>query len=240
MTVAEIIAAHVAPLWMAPERLTGDAVADSMAALGRRYRKTDGASLTQFNTGGLLVRERELIALTECSPRITPPELRLDPTTKSRVALIEDIRAHGPPLLAVLFAKGALDIRAWVCSTADEVVLNGVAGPEEIAAMEDVALLRSLPGTPRDWRAIAGRYAEARGDLSKAEMLLAEAAKLATKLSLPRERVLDVAHRLRRATGLTFDLAAPTACRSRARRSPAGHSARRRRCSPARCRRARA
>jgi hypothetical protein len=209
MTAAEIIATRVAPLWMAPERFTGDALADSMTALGQRYRKTDGASLTQFNTGALLVREQEVIALTECSPRITPPELRLGPTTKSRLAVIEDIRAHGPPVLAVVFAKGALDIRAWVCSTVDEVVMNGVAGPEEIASTEDVALLRSLPGTLRDWRAIAGRYAEAQADLSKAETLLAEAAKLAAKLQIPRERVLDVTHRLRRATGLTFDLAAP-------------------------------
>jgi hypothetical protein len=210
MTAAEIIATRVAPLWMAPERFTGDALVDSMAALSQRYRKTDGASLTQFNTGALLVREQEVIALTECCPRVTSPELRLGPTTKSRAAVIEDIRTLGPPLLAVVFAKGALNIRAWLCSTADEVVLNGVAGPEEIASIEDLALLRSLPGTPRDWRAIAGRYAEAQANLSKAEPLLAEAAKLAAKLQIPRERVLDVAHRLSRATGLTFDLATPT------------------------------
>lgn len=209
MIAAEVIVTRVAPFWMALERFTGTALADATAMLAQRYRKADGASLTQFNTGGLLVREDHVVALTECQPRQTPDGLRLGPTSKSRAALIEDIRTNGPPILAVLFAKGALNVRAWLCCTQDEVVLNGIAGPEEVAAMEDVALLRSLPGAARDWRWITTRYADAQADLAKADAFLAEADKLAAKLSVTRARVLEVAHRLRRASGLTFDLAGP-------------------------------
>ncbi|MGG5818733.1 hypothetical protein [Falsiroseomonas sp. HW251] len=211
MTAAEVVAIRVAPFWMSPERFTGSAVADATAMMSQRYRKADGASLTQFNTGGLLVRDGEVIALTECQPREKPPGLRLASTSKSRAAIIDDIRAKGPPTLAVLFAKGAFDLRAWVCSTPDEVVLNGVAGPEEFAAMEDVVMLRDLPGSPRDWRWMTNRYTEAEADFSKAPTLHAEADKFAAKVGVPRDRVLDVAHRLRHASGLTFDLAAPSA-----------------------------
>ncbi|MEO3474086.1 hypothetical protein AAFN86_19615 [Roseomonas sp. CAU 1739] len=211
MTAAELLATRVAPLWMPTGMVAGQHLAYAMAALGQRHRKADGTSLTQFNTGGLVVREATILALTDCHPISTPVALQLRPPSKARLAVIEDIRAHGPPLLAVLFAKGALDIRAWACSTPDEVVINGVAGPEETAAMEDVAELRALPGTPRDWRRMASLCADALADLAKAPTLHAEADKMGKKHEIAREQVLDVAYRLRRATGLTFDLAATDA-----------------------------
>lgn len=211
MTAADLIAERVAPLWKAPGDLVDHPLAFAMAALGQRYLKADGKSLTQFNTGGLIVREDSIVALTECQPLTRPTHLAIRPTAKSRLAVIEDIRTNGPPLLAVLFAKGALDIRAWACSTQDEVVINGVAGPEEIAAMEDVAELRRLPGLPKDWRRMTSLCADALADLGKADTFHAEAEKFAQKQGMERGRVLDVAYRLRRATGLTFDLAAPDA-----------------------------
>lgn len=211
MTAAELIATRVAPLWKAPGDLAGQPLSYAMAALGQRYLKADGKSLTQFNTGGLVVREETIIALTECQPLTKPATLQMRPPSKSRLAVIEDIRANGPPLLAVLFAKGALDIRAWACGTQDEVVINGVAGPEEIAAMEDVAELRRLPGSPREWRRMTSLCADALADLSKVPGFHAEAERFAQKHAMERGKVLDVAYRLRHATGLTFDLAAPDA-----------------------------
>lgn len=208
MNAAEILAARIVPLWLDASKGTGDPLVDASTALSRRHLKACGRTLTQFNTGALVVRESQLLALTECQPRVHPDELILAPPVRSRAMVIEDIRRHGPPQLAVIFSKGAIDIHRWACSTADEVVLNGPAGPEETAAMADVALLRTLQGHRREWRQLGLLCARALADLGAATLLHAQAAKLARNLGLSRKRVLELAHHFRNASGLTFDLAA--------------------------------
>jgi hypothetical protein len=131
MIAVEIIAERVAPFWVAKDKLTGDPARDATRAMSQRYLKADGKSLTQFNTGALLVREDRVLALTECQPCRRNRSIHLGLPAKLRASVIEDIRQNGPPLLAVLFRKGAIDIGSWVCSTADEVVLNVPAGPDE-------------------------------------------------------------------------------------------------------------
>jgi hypothetical protein len=210
VTPVEIIARRIAPFWLAPEKTKGDPAADAATAMGQRYRKADGTSLTQFNTGALIVREESVLALTECQPLRPDPAIVIGPTKSSRNAVIEDIRRHGPPLLAVVFKKAAMDVGAWVCSTADEVVLNGPAGPEEVAEMEDVAMLRALPGTPRAWRKAIALYAAARADLARAPELYAEVDKLASATAQTSSTVLDILHRLHRAPYLAFALAEPS------------------------------
>src|SRR3954447_4233958 len=114
MTPVEIIAERIAPFWLADSKLTGNAAQDASAVMSQRYRKADGKSLTQFNTGALVIREGHVLALTECQPQRQSPAIRLGPTTKSRGAVIDDIRRNGPPLLTVLFRKGAIDVASWV------------------------------------------------------------------------------------------------------------------------------
>jgi hypothetical protein len=207
MTAVEIIARRIAPFWLAREKITGNLVADARAAMTQRYFKADGKSLTQFNTGALVVREENVLALTECQPQRHDTAIQLGPTSKSRIAVIQDISQHGPPLLAVLFRKGAIDVGAWVCCTADEVVLNGPAGPDDFAAVEDVALLRSLGGNLRAWRNAARLYAQARADLSKAELLHAEAARLAVAVGTDDVAVLNTLHHLHYLSSLAYQLA---------------------------------
>lgn len=209
MTPAEVLAERVVPFWLSPGEMTGHASIDAARVLKKRYRKVDGISLTQFNTGALVVRPDHLLALTECQPARWDGAIDLRPPAKSRAAVIDDIRGHGPPLLAVLFSKGALDIAAWICCTDDEVVLNGPAGPEEAAAMEDVALVRSLRGGVRPWREAAGLYRAARADLSLASKLYVLADKLAAVTAMGSEAVLDVIHRLHRVPNLAYALAEP-------------------------------
>ena len=209
MTAEELIASRVAPHWLPAKRFTGDPATDAAAALGQRYRKADGTSLTQFNTGALVVRESTVLALTECQPLSASPDVLMGPAVKSRAAVLDDIRRHGPPLLAVLFSKGAFDIRAWLCCTPDEVVLNGLAGPEEIAAMEDVALLRSLPGQPRAWRMAANLYAQAGRDPSRIAALHAEADRLSAASAMAAEAVLGLLHRLQGVQSLAYSLTEP-------------------------------
>ena len=72
-----------------------------------------------------------MLALTECEPARRNSTIRIGPTTGARAAVLADIRANGSPLLAALFAKGALDIGAWVCCTADEVVLMARLAPRK-------------------------------------------------------------------------------------------------------------
>lgn len=207
MTAAELLASRIVPLWLEPAQTTGNPLADASAVLAKRHRKADGERLTQFNTGALVVREGHVLALTECTPRTQAPELVLGAPARSRATVVEDIRRNGPPLLAVIFTKGAFHIHRWACSTADEVVLNGLAGPEETACMDDVTLLRELPGQPREWRRLAWLCGQALMDLGAAEMLHEQAGKQARKLGLTPSRVLTLAHHLRGASGLTFDLA---------------------------------
>ena len=210
MNAARIIAERVAPFWLTAERITGDAVAVASAAMGQRYLKADGKSLTQFNTGALVVRRDGVLALTECQPHRRDPSVRLVPPAKARAAVVEDVRQHGPPLLAVLFRKGAIDVRAWVCCTEDEVVLNGPAGPEEFAALEDVALLKGLPGSLKAWRTAAALYARARADLSLAPRLYAEADKLSAATRMAADAVMDTLHHLHRVQALAYELADTT------------------------------
>ncbi len=207
MTAAELVAERIAPFWLTPERATGDPIADAATAIGQRHRKADGTTLTQFNTGALVVRPESVLALTECQPVRPHPSVRMAPPTKARAAVIADIARNGPPLLAVLFRKGALDIRAWVCCTEDEVVLNGPAGPEESALLADVAYLRSLPAPLLGWRRAAGLYAQAEAASSLADKLFVEADRLGALAGLPRRTVLDMLHRLRRVQSLAYALA---------------------------------
>lgn len=214
MTAEELVAARIAPFWLTPERTTGVPARDAALVMGQRYRKDDGKSLTQFNTGAIIIRDDRVLALTECQPICPEAGVRLAPTTKSRAAVIDDVRTFGPPLLAVVFKKAAMDVRAWVCSTPDEVVLNGPAGPEETASMEDVALLRTLPGTLRAWRMLAGLYAAAREDRSLAERLYAEVDKVASGVGMPSAATLDMVHRLHRVDALAYALAEVTEMRA--------------------------
>ena len=121
--------------------------------------------------------------------------------------MVEDIRRNGPPLLAVLFRKGAIDVSSWVCSTPDEIVLNGPAGPEVTILMEDVAFLRKLGGDLKSWRAAANFYAAARSDLSLAPKLYEAADKLAASTGEPSKAVLDCLHHLHRINRLAYELA---------------------------------
>lgn len=209
MTAEQLIAVRVAPHWLPANRFTGDSAKDAATALGQRYKKADGKSLTQFNTGALVVRESTILALTECQPLHTSAEVILCPTAKSRSAVLDDIRRHGPPLLAVLFSKGAFDIGSWLCCTPDEVVLNGPAGPEEFAAMEDVALLRTLPAPLKSWRQAAGLYAQAGRDPSRVAALHAEADRLATTAAMPAEAVFALLYRLQGVQSLAYSLTEP-------------------------------
>jgi hypothetical protein len=207
MTAVEIVARRIAPFWLAEEKITGNLATDATAAMTQRYCKADGKSLTQFNTGALVVREDRVIALTECQPYRHDASILFGSTMRSRTAVIQDIGRHGPPLLAVLFRKGAIDVGAWVCCTQDEVVLNGPAGPDDVVAMEDVALLHSLPGDLRTWRHAAQLYAQARADLSKAAVLHVEAARLAVAVGMDNGAVLNTLHHLHRVPSLAYQLA---------------------------------
>ena len=209
MTPVEIIAERVAPFWLADDQMTGNANQDAFAAMSRRYLKADKKSLTQFNTGALIVREGHVLAFTECQPFRQTSTIRLGPTTKSRDAVVDDIRRNGPPVLIVLFRKGAIDVASWVCSTPDEVVVNGPAGPDVAVMTEDVALIRTLKGNPRAWRNAAFMYARAEDDLSLATALYDAAEKLAAATGENRDSVLQCLHRLRNIDRLAYKLAEP-------------------------------
>jgi hypothetical protein len=75
--------------------------------------------------------------------------------------------------------------------------------------MEDVALLRSLPGRLGDWRTMARRYAATTDDLSQADAFFGEVGRFASKVGLDEETVLQRLHHLRGVDRLSFDLAAP-------------------------------
>lgn len=209
MTAAEIVAARIVPFWLAPEKTTDRQLENAEIVMGQRYRKADGKSLTQFNTGAIIVRDDRVLALTECQPLRRDAGIQLGPPSKSRAAVIENIRAFGPPLLAVLFKKAAMNVGAWVCCTSDQVVLNGPAGPEETAAMEDVELLRTLPGPRGDWKKSAWLYASARADRTLADKLYVEADKLAASVGMTSGATLDMLHRLHRIEPLAYALAEP-------------------------------
>jgi hypothetical protein len=209
VTAVDIIAQRVAPFWLADGKLTGDPTRDAASALSQRYRKADGTSLTQFNTGALVIREDCVLALTECQPNRRDASLHIGPATKSRNTVIEDIRQNGPPLLAVLFRKGAIDVASRVCSTPDEVVLNGPAGPEVAVMMEDVALLRGLKGSLGAWRSAASLYAQATADLSVVPKLHQAVDKLAVDAGEDSSAVLECLHRLHRVDRLSYELADP-------------------------------
>lgn len=210
MTPVEIIAQRVAPFWLSVGKMTGNPARDAATAMSQRYRKADQKSLTQFNTGALIVREDSVLALTECQPQQRSPSIHIGPATRSRNAVIEDIRRNGPPLLAVLFRKGAIDVPSWVCSTPDEIVLNGPAGPEVAVMMEDVALLRRLKGSLKVWRSAALLYAQAQADLSLATKLYDTADKLAVGIGEGRIAVLECLHKLHQVDRLAYDLAEPS------------------------------
>jgi hypothetical protein len=209
MTAAEIVASRIAPFWLKPDQITHRTAEDADLAMRQRYLKADGKSLTQFNTGAIVIRTGTVLALTECQPARPDPGIRLAPTAKSRSAVIDDIRTHGPPLLAVMFKKGATDVSSWVCCTPDEVVLNGPAGPEEVAVMEDVAFLRQLPGALRNWRTAANLYAAATADPAQADRLYAEVDRLADAVSMPGDQVLNTLHHIHRVERLAYELAEP-------------------------------
>jgi hypothetical protein len=206
---AAVVANRVVPLWLRPQDMTGDLGVDAAKAMTQRYLKADGQSLTQFNTGALVVREDTILAITECQPQRLDPKLTLCAPKQARAAVITDVRRYGPPLLAVLFEKGAIDVSAWVCCTADEVVLNGPAGPRETALLADVDRLRALPGNPRDWQGLVGRYRSAEVRLDEAAGLFAAVAKLAAKLGLDEAEAMQAVADLRHAGSLTFALAEP-------------------------------
>ena len=208
MTAEELVAQRLAPLWLLPERLRGGPASDAAAMFGQRYRKADGTSLTQFNTGAIVVRENSILALTECQPVRGDETLIIAAPQKARTAVVNDIRHNGPPLLAVLFRKGATDVGRWVCSTPDEVVLNGPDGPSETAAMEDVALIASLPGGVKPWRDGADLYRQSEQDETKADSLFAAADRIAATTGKPSEDVLGLLWRLRRVPSLAYHLAA--------------------------------
>lgn len=210
MMAAELVAARIAPFWLAPDKATGRQSEDAQLVMGQRYRKADGTSLTQFNTGAIVVREDRVLALTECQPLRLDAGVQLGPTAKSRSAVIEDVRRFGPPLLAVMFKKAAMNVGAWVCCTPDEVILNGPAGPEETAAMADVELLRGLPGNLRSWQTAAGLYASARADRTLAGRLYGESDKLAASAGMTGDATLDMLHRLHRVERLAYALADKT------------------------------
>ena len=210
MTATEIVAARIVPLWLARDKTTGRPSEDAQLVMGQRYRKADGKSLTQFNTGAIIVREDRVLALTECQPLLRDARVELGPTAKSRSAVIEDVRRFGPPLLAVMFKKAAMNVGAWVCCTPDEVVLNGPAGPEEVAAIEDIELLRRLPGNLRTWQKVAWLYASARTDRTLADRLYAESDKLAASAGMTSDATLDILHRLHRIERLAYALADTT------------------------------
>jgi hypothetical protein len=209
MTAEELVATRIAPFWLTSERSNGKPAELAALVMGQRYRKADGASLTQFNTGAIIIREHLVLALTECQPLLRDPRVQFGPPTKSRAAVINDVRAFGPPLLAVMFKKAAMNVGAWVCSTPDEVILNGPAGPEETAVMEDVELLRTLSGNIRSWQRAAGLYAAARADRLQTERLYAEADKLAVSVGMGSSATLDMLHRLHRVERLAYALADP-------------------------------
>ena len=98
MTSVKIIAERIAPFWLADDQMTDNANQNAFAAMSRRYLKADKKSLTQFNTGALIVREGHVLAFTECQPLRHTSTIRLAPTAKSRDAVIDDIRRNGPPL----------------------------------------------------------------------------------------------------------------------------------------------
>ncbi len=214
MTAEELVAARIVPFWLQAERTKGDPSKDATLVMGQRYLKADGKSLTQFNTGAIIVRGDRVLALTECQPQRPDTSVQLAPPARSRAAVIDDVRAFGPPLLAVLFKKAAMNVGAWVCCTADEVVLNGPAGPEETAEMEDVQLLRSLPGPLRSWQATAGLYAATRADRMLADKLYTESDRLAASVGMTGDATLEMLHRLHRIERLAYALADTTAVRS--------------------------
>ena len=207
MNPVDLIAFRIVPFWLQPDRVTGKPVSDTAATMTQRYRKADGMSLTQFNTGALVIRQETVLALTECQPHRIESSITIGSTAKSRAAVIEDIRQKGPPLLAVLFRKGAIDVGSWVCCTADEVVLNGPDGPDEIASMEDVAELCKLNGNIRGWRDAVSLYVQARADQSLAPKLYAAVDKLTTTVKMTDLAILDVLHRLHGVQPLTYALA---------------------------------
>jgi hypothetical protein len=209
MNACEIIASSLVPYWLPAAETTGKAVADAQRAIARRYRKADGAKATQFNTGGLLFREGRMIAFTECAPAVTPgPEVSIRPTQGVRDAMVADIRANGPPLLAVEFRKGANDPTRWLCSTADEVVINGPDGPEARALMEDVGFIAALPGEQVAWRKRASEYSRVEVDADLAPKFFEDVEAFAKSIAMDTDTVLTNLHRLRLCPGLAFRLAA--------------------------------
>jgi hypothetical protein len=207
VNTVDLIALRIVPFWLQPDRTTGKGGSDAATTMTQRYRKSDGTSLTQFNTGALIIRQETVLALTECQPHRNDRSITIGTTAKSRAAVIEDIRQQGPPLLAVLFRKGAIDVGSWVCCTTDEVVLNGPDGPGEVASMEDIAQLRKLNGSMRAWRDAVSLYAQASGDQALAPKLYTAVDKLATTVKMTDMAILDVLHRLRAVQPLTYALA---------------------------------
>jgi hypothetical protein len=208
-TAAELIAERVAPFWLAPEEATGHVETDAQRAMSQRYKKADGEKVTQFNSGALVVRDDHVLALTACRPVRRDPTLVLGTTEKPRRKVVDDVRRNGVPHLVVLFENGAIDVGRWVCCTPDEVVFNGPDGPQEIAAMEDVERLQSLPAKPNDWRTLVRTYLDATAAPHRADLLFAKVAKFAKKTALSEDTVMEWLHTLRHAERLTFDLAAP-------------------------------
>lgn len=210
MRAVDIIAQRVAPYWLSASRLTGRREHDAATAMTQRYRKMDGTSLTQFNTGALVVRKDSILALTECQPLRQCPSIHLGSPLKCRVAVIENIRQNGPPLLAVMFRQSATDVLSWVCSTSDEIVLNGPTGPDVAVMVEDVDLIRSLKGKRNTWRGLASLYATARADLSLAPKLYDAVDKFTAAVGMDRHAVLEQLHQLHQVDRLAYELAEPS------------------------------
>lgn len=208
MNACDIIAASLVPYWLPADEKTGDVVVDAQRAIARRYRKVGGDKVTQFNTGGLLFRSGSMIAFTECAPSVSPgPEVSMRSTQGVRNAIIAELRANGPPLLAVEFRKGANDPTRWICSTADEVVINGPEGPEARVLMEDVRFIAALPGDQGAWKKRAGEYGRVEADPGLAQRFFEDVEAFAGSVGIDIDTVMANLHRLRLCPSLAFRLA---------------------------------
>ena len=153
-----------------------------------------------------MIREKGILALTECQPDRMDKSITFGPPQKARAAVVADIAAHGPPLLVFVFLKGAFRPESWVCCTADEIVLNGKAGPMEYAQREDVAFIRSLPEPMKAWRDLTRAYGNALEDEALAEKLFRDAEKLGARTGVG-DQVLPLLERLQRVSSLSWALA---------------------------------
>ena len=129
-----------ARFWMPPGET------DPISALRRRHKKADGQSLTQFNTGGLIIGAERTIVMSECQPYETLPNwLQLVPPGKSLDRIREEI-AGGLETPAWLFflKKGEVVVDAWLPSVGSQYVINFLDGPDRVIDRRNASLAKAL------------------------------------------------------------------------------------------------